>query len=98
MSLSVQFRSEGTLFNLEYKKNQKQKPNFLKRAKRRVVLIIYFMISSQLSRFMLLLFITVAVHESGTRKAISWSVTVYNIQQNSIQSMQSDFSDRTSVG
>jgi hypothetical protein len=38
----------------------------------------FFMVSSMTSTLILLLFLTVAQHESGTRKTISWSVTVYN--------------------
>ena len=36
------------------------------------------MLSSVKSRFIMLAFLTVAQHEFGTRKIISWSVTVYN--------------------
>jgi len=47
------------------------------------------------SVLILLLFITIAQHKSGTRKTISWSVIVYN--KKCIQSMQFDCSKRTST-
>ena len=36
------------------------------------------MVSSVKSTLLLLPFLTVAQHESGTRKTISWSVTIYD--------------------
>ena len=47
------------------------------------------------SALTMLPFLTVALHESVTRKNISWPVTVYN---KDIQSMQFDCSIRTSGG
>jgi hypothetical protein len=67
-----------TLFLLQFKKKTKQQPNCLKRANISVVLIFVFAMSIQTSTLMLFAFFTVAVHESGTRKATSWSVTAYN--------------------
>jgi len=58
-------------------KNPKQQPNCLKRAETDIILIV-LMVSSVTSAPKLLLFLTVTQHESGTRKTISWSVTVYN--------------------
>ena len=58
-------------------KSPKQLPNCLKRAETNVVLIV-FMVSSVKSVFILFPFLSVAQHEPGTRKAISWSGTVYN--------------------
>ena len=55
----------------------KQLLNCLKRAETSVVLIV-FTVSSMKSALVLLPFIIVAQHESGTRKTISWSVTVDN--------------------
>ena len=40
------------------------------------------MLSFMMSVFILLLFLTIALHESGTREAISWSVIVYYITKN----------------
>jgi hypothetical protein len=36
------------------------------------------MVSSMMSALILLPFLTISQHESGSRKSISWSVTVYN--------------------
>ena len=58
-------------------KGLKQLPNFLKTAEASVVLN-FSKASSVMLALILLLFLSVAQHESGTRKAISWSVTVNN--------------------
>jgi heme/copper-type cytochrome/quinol oxidase subunit 4 len=55
----------------------------------------YLVVSSEKSALILLPFLTVALHESGTRKTRYWSVAVYN---KIIQSMQFDCSIRTSGG
>ena len=39
----------------------------------------FLMLSSVTSALILLSFLTVAQHESGIRKAISWSMTVYSL-------------------
>ena len=59
------------------KKQTKQMLNCLKRAETSVVLI-NFSVSSVKSALVLLPFIIAAQHESGTRKTISWLVTVDN--------------------
>jgi len=51
-------------------KNPNQLPNCIKIAETGIVLICL--------NGILLPFLTVAQHESGTRKTISWSVTLYN--------------------
>ena len=56
-------------------KSQKQLPNCLKE-QNQVLFYLFLMVSSVKSAPILLLFLTVAQHESGTRKTISWSVTV----------------------
>jgi hypothetical protein len=55
-------------------KSPKQLPNCLQRAETSIVLIVINVTST----LILLLFLTIAQHETGTRKAVSWSVTVYN--------------------
>ena len=65
----------------------------IKGAETGVILIIFFIMSSQTSTLILFAFFTVALHESGTRKAISWVVTIYNKTV-----MQFYFSNRTSAG
>ena len=51
--------------------------NCLKRAETSVVLI-FFTVSSVKSALVLLPFIIIAQHESGTKTIMSWSVTVDN--------------------
>ena len=58
--------------------------------------LFFFNISSVKSTLILLPFLTITQRESGIRKAISWSVTLYN--KKIIQSMQFDCSNRTSTG
>jgi hypothetical protein len=59
-------------------KGPKQLPNCLKIAEASVVLKVFKGTSSVTSAFTLLPFLSVAQQESSTRKAIFWSVTVYN--------------------
>jgi hypothetical protein len=55
----------------------KQLPNCLKIAETSVVLNVFKGASSVMSALTLLPFLSVAQQESGTRKAIFWSVTIY---------------------
>ena len=57
-------------------KGPKQLPNCLKRAETSIVLIVFDGVLSEVSSYIVTVY-TIAQHESGTRKAISWSVTVY---------------------
>ena len=75
-------------------KSLEQMANCLKRAEASAMLIELWLLSV-MSMLILLLFLSIAQHESGPRKTISWSVTSYN--KNCIQSMQVDCSNRTSV-
>jgi len=60
-------------------KSPKQASNCLKREETRVVLIVFNgVLWLCQSALILLPFLTVAEHESGTRKAISWWVTEYS--------------------
>ena len=54
-----------------------QLPNCLKRKKKQASFSSFLMVSSVKSVRILLPFLTVAQHESGIRKAISWSVSLY---------------------
>ena len=64
-------------------KGPKQLPNCLKIAETSVVLNVFKGASSVMSALTLLPFLSVAQQESSTRKAIFWSVTVYNKQLSS---------------
>jgi hypothetical protein len=55
-----------------------QLPNCLKRAETSVILIVFDVVLYEVCVKELLPFLTIAQHEPGTRKAISWSVTVYS--------------------
>ena len=55
----------------------KHLPNCLKRAEKKSFSS-FMMVSSVKSRLILFPFLTIAQHELGTRKAISWSDTVYS--------------------
>ena len=57
---------------------QYQKWQILKRAETSVILIVFWWCLLWSQCLILLQFLTVALHESGTRKTIFWSVTVYN--------------------
>ena len=57
-------------------KTPMQLPNCLNGAKN-----VFLMVSSE--KFVLLLFLAIALHESGTRTAIYWSVAVYKQQVSS---------------
>ena len=52
-----------------------KKPNTTAKLSETSIVLIVFDATSTL---ILLLFLTVTQHESGTRKAMSWAVTVYN--------------------
>jgi hypothetical protein len=59
-------------------KSPKQLPNCIKESKHQCQSNLFFiMVSSVMSMLILLQFFTPAQHESGTRKTISWSVTLY---------------------
>jgi hypothetical protein len=59
-------------------KNPKQLPNCPKSPELSVVLIVFDDVLCEVCTYTIKPFLTVAQHESGTRRAISWSVTVYN--------------------
>jgi hypothetical protein len=59
-------------------KDPKQLPHCLKIAEISVVLSVFKGVICYVSVYILLPFLAIAQHESGTRKAIFWSVTVYN--------------------
>jgi len=66
------------VYILQCQKSPKQLPTCLKRAGTGIVLIVFDGVFCEVCTY-LLPFLTVAQHESSTRKTISWSVTVYNI-------------------
>ena len=55
-------------------KSQKHLPNGLKRAETSVVLIVFDGVLCEICVYT----VTVSQHESGTRRTISWSVTIYS--------------------
>ena len=59
-------------------KNPKELPHCLKRAETSVILIVFDVVLYEVCVKELLPFLTIAQHEPGTRKAISWSVTIYS--------------------
>jgi uncharacterized membrane protein len=52
-------------------------PNCLKKAETNVILIVFIDVLYHVSTYTLP-FLTIALHESTTRKDIFWSVTIYN--------------------
>jgi hypothetical protein len=73
-------------------KSLEQMANCLKRAEASAILIVLWLLSV-MSMLILLLFLSIAQHESGTRKTISWSLTSYN--KNCIQQIKFYFRPET---
>ena len=60
------------------KKSTKKPPSKLSENEKKQVFLSYSMVFSITFMLILLLFLTVTLHESGTSKAIFWSKTIYN--------------------
>jgi hypothetical protein len=82
--------SDSCVFILQCQKAQ-NKCQIVHKEQKQASFQSYLVVSSVKSALILLPFLTVALHESGTRRTRYWSVTVYN---KIIQSMQFDCSNQ----